>query len=110
MIIKSRARAILTPLLLYAVAGSLAAFFIHHAHTGDRGLDSKMSLKAEALELQTELDKLKGKRADWDRRIAMMRDEAVDRDLLEERARSGLGYGHRNDVVILDTLGITGAK
>jgi cell division protein FtsB len=110
MIVKSRKRAILTPLILYAVAGSLAAFFIHHAHSGERGLENKLSLKAEAFALNSEIEKLKLVRTEWEHRITMIRDEATDSDLLEERARILLGYGHRNDVIILDTLEAKSAK
>ncbi len=104
MVVSSRKRSILLPLAVYAIAGSIAAFFIHHAHHGDRGLEAKQALRAEAVALQAELDRLKTMRGDWDRRVAMLRTEAVDSDLLDERARVVLGLGHRNDVVLLETV------
>lgn len=104
MVVSSRKRSLLLPLAVYAIAGGIAAFFIHHAHYGDRGLEAKQALRTEAVALQAELDRLKTMRVDWDRRVAMLRTEAVDGDLLDERARVVLGLGHRNDVVLLETV------
>ena len=41
-------------------------------------------------------------RAVWEHRVALLRSEQIDRDLLEERARVVLGRVHPNDVVIID--------
>ncbi len=101
MVVRRRARAVLIPLVLYSIAAVVAAYFLHHAHTGSRGLEEKKRLKIQAYELARELDALKGERAEWDRRITLLRSDQIDRDLLEERAREMLGRVHRNDLVII---------
>ena len=88
--------------MLYAVSAGLVGYFLHHAYEGDRGMEAKRALKAEIIRLNGELSELKKTRASWERRMALMRDEAVDRDLLDERARDTLGWVHRNDVVVYD--------
>ena len=101
MVVRKRARKILIPLALYGVSGLMAAYFVHHAHSGTRGLEAKRELTIQAQDISAELESLKIERAEWERRIALLRSDQIDRDLLEERARSLLGRVHRNDLVII---------
>jgi cell division protein FtsB len=101
MVVRTRLRGVLIPLALYGVAGLVVAYFVHHAQSGSRGLETKRALKIEVARLEQELKDLKVEREDWERRVAMFRSESVDRDLLDERARYVLNRLHRNDVVIM---------
>jgi cell division protein FtsB len=101
MVVRKRARKILIPLALYSVSGLVVGYFVHHANIGARGLDAKRQLKIQERDVAAELDTLKTERAEWERRIALLRSDQIDRDLLEERARSLLGRVHRNDLVII---------
>ena len=101
MVVRRRARKILIPLALYGVAALGVGYFVHHAHNGNRGIEAKQQLKLQASAISKELDGLKTERAEWERRIALLRSDQIDRDLLEERARSLLGRVHRNDLVII---------
>lgn len=91
----------LAPLAFYAAACCCVAYFVYHAHSGPRGLESKHELKVQIAEMQIELDRLKLERSEWDGRVALMRRDEVDRDLLEERARDVIGRVHKNDVVVI---------
>jgi len=101
MVVRKRARKILIPLALYSVSGLLAGYFVHHAHSGARGLEAKRQLKIQARQIEGDLEAVKAERAEWERRIALLRSDQIDRDLLEERARTLLGRVHRNDLVII---------
>jgi cell division protein FtsB len=101
MVVRRRLRAFLVPLLLYGVSGGIVGYFVHHAHTGSRGLEAKRELKRQAYEVGQELEALKAERTSWERRLALLRSDQIDRDLLEERARVVLGRVHRNDLVII---------
>jgi cell division protein FtsB len=101
MVVRSRLRAFLIPLVLYIVSAAVVGYFVYHAQHGDRGIATKMALKQQIVDLQGELDTLKAEHAEWDSRVAMLRTESVDRDLLEEQARLTLNRLHRNDVVIM---------
>src|SRR5918998_6949894 len=100
MVVRKRARKILIPLALYGVSGLVVGYFVHHAHSGARGLEAKRQLKIQVHEISKELETVKTERAEWERRIALLRSDQIDRDLLEERARALLGRVHRNDLVI----------
>lgn len=102
MVVRNRARKILVPLALYAVSAGAVGYFMHHANIGSRGLEAKRALKIQIYEISQDLDALKTERSEWERRIALLRSDQVDPDLLEERARALLGRVHRNDLVIID--------
>ncbi len=101
MVVRRRARAILIPLLLYSVSVAIVGYFVHHAHNGSHGLQAKRGFKIKVVELTREVDALKTERGEWERRIALLRSDQLDRDILEERGRSLLGRVHRNDLVII---------
>ena len=101
MVVRRRARRFLLPLLLYAVSAAMVGYFVHHANTGARGLEAKERYIVQARELSGELDEARRERSEWERRIALLRSDQIDRDLLEERARVVLGRVHRNDLVIV---------
>ena len=101
MVVRKRARKILIPLVLYAISAGVVGYFVHHAHTGARGLEAKRQYKIQAFAMNQELEAVKTERAEWERRIALLRSDQIDRDLLEERARITLGRVHRNDLVIM---------
>jgi cell division protein FtsB len=102
MVVRRRVRAVLMPLGLYAVSGLVVGYFVHQAESGNRGLEAKRALKIQARALNQELTAAKANRAIWEHRVALLRSEQIDRDLLEERARVMLGRVHANDVVIID--------
>lgn len=98
---RSRIRVVLFSLAAYAMAGGLVAYFLHNARIGNRGLDAKQILKIQIFELNKELETARAETKEWERRLALLRAEHVDRDLLEERARILLGRVHKNDVVVV---------
>ncbi len=100
MAVKTRARAILIPIVFYLVLGSASAWLVWGASQGDRGLEAKAQYDAEAAQLRVELGQLKGDEQRWRRRVESMRSEAVDRDLLDEEARKMLDRVGKDDVVI----------
>ena len=101
MVVRRRIRAVLIPLVLYAMAGGAIAYFIRSAEVGKRGLLAKQELKIQIFDLNRQLDAARTEHADWDRRIALLRADQIDRDLLGERARIMLGRVRRNDLVII---------
>jgi cell division protein FtsB len=100
MAVKTRARAILIPIVFYLVLGSASAWLVWGASQGDRGLKAKAEDDAQAAALRVELADLQAERERWRRRVESMRSEAVDRDLLDEEARAKLDRVGKDDVVI----------
>jgi cell division protein FtsB len=101
MVTRKRLRSILTALGLYLGAVLFIGYFGVNAYTGNRGLKAKQDLDAQIAELSTELGTLRDERAMWERRIALLRSNSLDPDMLDERARVLLGYVNPRDVVMV---------
>jgi cell division protein FtsB len=88
------------PYVPTAALAFLIFYFAFHAMTGDRGLLS-WSARSETLAVKkSQLNKLRAQRRDLEARAQLLRDGSLSRDLLEERARSLLGFADPRDYVI----------
>jgi cell division protein FtsB len=101
MVSRKRLRTVLTAIGLYAVAAALIGYFWFHAFSGQRGLRAKHEIERSKMELTAELDRLRIEKGEWERRIALLRPQSIDPDMLDERARTLLNLAHPNDVVLL---------
>jgi cell division protein FtsB len=100
MVTRRRLRAFLNALALYAVAALVIGYFGVNAYTGNRGLRAKQDLDQQITQLSVELSELKAERAVWDRRIALLKSDSIDPDMLDERARALLDYVDPRDLVL----------
>ena len=98
---RSRVRAALGAIGLYVAAALIIGYFWAHAHSGDHGLKAKHDLVQRAADLTRELSELRQERAAWEHRVSLLRPNAVDPDLLEERARAQLDYMHPRDLTLV---------
>ena len=87
MVTRNRLRSFLTALGLYAVAALLIGYFGVNAYTGNHGLTARQGLDQQIAQLSNELSALKAERANWERRVALLKSESLDPDMLDERAR-----------------------
>jgi cell division protein FtsB len=101
MVSHRRRRAILTALALYAFAALFIGYFAVNAFTGNHGLRAYQDLDKQLAAMQTELDGLKAQRVLWERRVSLMRSDKIDPDMLDERARTLLGYVDPRDLTLL---------
>lgn len=95
------ARSLIVPLSLCGLAGLIAAFFVWHGVHGRRGLKAGEEYEQRLAQLRLERGLLMLERMQWEKRIALIRGEAVDADILDEQARALLGRVHKDEVVIL---------
>jgi cell division protein FtsB len=86
---------------LYCVAGVVAAYFVWHGVNGHRGLKTGEEYEQKLAQLRLERDLLKLQRMQWESRIALIKGENIDADILDEEVRRSLGRVHKNEVVIL---------
>lgn len=100
MVVRTRLRAVLIPLVLYAVSASVTTYFVWHAVNGGRGLHIKDEYRLKIRRLDAKLAALEKERKHLERRVEMMRSDSVDRDLLDEEARVVLGLVRKSDLVI----------
>jgi len=101
MVTRKRLRSVLRAVGLYLMAALLIGYFGVNAFTGNHGLKAKQDLDLQIAELTRERDRLKADRAQWDRRVALLRSASLDPDMLDERARGLLEYVHPNDITLL---------
>jgi cell division protein FtsB len=89
-------KALVAPSLLL----SLSAFFVWHAQHGERGQVTRELRKAELETAVEARDMARLERESSERRVNALRGAALDRDQLEERARSMLNLTHPHEIVI----------
>jgi cell division protein FtsB len=78
----------------------LIVYFGFHAFTGDRGLLTSSQRDETLIAKTRELAQVRAERQDLETRARLLRDTSLSRDLLEERARSLLGFADPRDYVI----------
>ena len=100
MVVRTRLRSILTPIVLYLALGAATGYLVWGASNGAHGLKAAEKDAAQAIVLQNQLAALREERARWERRVASLRPESVDRDLLDEEARIQLDRIGKDEVVI----------
>ena len=93
----------------YVVGSVLAVFIVvylvYHVISGDRGLIAWWKLSQEVVVAQAKFKIIAVRRRKLERRVRLLHPESLDRDMLEERARIMLNYGHAEDIVILENEG-----
>jgi len=101
MVSHRRRRTILTALGLYIFAALFIGYFGVNAFTGNHGLRAQQDLDQQMAAMQQELAQVKAERAVWERRVALLRSDRLDPDMLDERARALLGYADPRDLTFL---------
>ena len=94
--ISRKARQVVGPLL-----GALSiAYFGYHAVQGDRGLMAWWKLRYEIEKTSYELTEVTAAKQALEHRVALLRPDSLDRDMLEERARLMLGAISSDELII----------
>jgi cell division protein FtsB len=101
MVTHRRRRSILTALALYLLAAAFIGYFAVNAFTGNHGLRAQQDLEQQMATMREEIDRLKAERSMWEQRVALMRSDAIDPDMLDERSRALLNYVDPRDVTLL---------
>jgi len=101
MVTRKRLRSVLTALGLYLMAALLIGYFGVNAYSGDRGLKAKQDIDQQIAGLSAELDRVRIERAQWERRVALLKSESLDPDMLDERARALLDYEAANELTLM---------
>ncbi|HMF22895.1 MAG TPA: septum formation initiator family protein [Pseudolabrys sp.] len=101
MVSHRRRRTVLTVLALYTFAALFIGYFAANAFTGNHGLRAQQDLEQQLIAMKGELSQLKAERALWERRVSLLRADRIDPDMLDEQARSLIGYVDRRDLTLL---------
>jgi cell division protein FtsB len=101
MVTRKRLRTVLSALGLYVLAALLIGYFGVNAYSGARGLKAKEDIDRQVAALTVDLDRLKLEHGQWQRRIALLKSDDLDPDMLDERARALLDYVDPKDLTMM---------
>ncbi len=91
----------MTALGLYAVAALFISYFGINAYTGKNGITARQELEQQIADLANEVERVRAERAWWERRVALLKSDRIDPDMLDERARELLNYLDAHEVTIV---------
>jgi len=94
--IKRALRAIAPPALFLSLTAYFGWNAMHGAH-GITAYQEQLKLKDQALQAQQDA---KDEQIVWRRRVAALKEQALDADMLDERARAMLNLAREGDIVI----------
>lgn len=95
--VKKRFAQIVLPVL---GLGALA-YLGYHLFEGERGLKASWSVEQRLAKAEAERKTLMAERQRLEGRVGLLREDTLDRDMLDERLRQMLNLVQPNDVVIL---------
>jgi cell division protein FtsB len=101
MVTRPRIRAFFTALGLYVLAGLLIGYFGINAYTGNRGLRAREELDHQIATIMGDIEAAKAERIQWQRRVALLKTDSIDPDMLDERARVLLDDADQRDLVLI---------
>ena len=101
MVTRPRIRAFFTALGLYVLAALLIGYFGVNAYTGNRGLRARQDLDQQIVAITSQIEDAKAERAQWERRVALLKPDSIDPDMLDERARVLLDDADPRDLVLI---------
>lgn len=94
--LRRQARAAVAPTVFLGLAG----YFGWNATQGARGSQAYVLRQEQQGMVEAELVRMTTERAMWERRVAGLRDQRLDPDTLDERARAMLNVAEPTDIVV----------
>ena len=91
-------------LIVPGVAAALITYFGFHAYHGEYGIYSRYRLEARTVELQAQLDAIRGQRLMLEQRVQLLHDGTLEKDMLDEQARKALNVAHVDEIIIMKSL------
>ena len=88
-------------LIVPAISVLFLAYFGFHAYHGEFGIYSKYQLEARAVELDAELAGIRAERLQMERRVQLLHDGTLEKDMLDEQARRALNLSHADEITIM---------
>jgi cell division protein FtsB len=79
---------------------ALLSYFIWQAEFGPRGFNYQTTLLAQGVKLSTDLDNLKLQHKLLEEKVAELRPDSIDPDLLDEMARQSLNFASPSQYLV----------
>ena len=87
--------------LIIVIGVCLSLYFCYHLIAGERSYLRLISLNYQISQTEKQLETSTAQRAGMEQKVVMMRPGSVNRDLLEEQARSVLGFHYKDEKVLI---------
>lgn len=88
-------------LIVPGISALFLTYFGFHAYHGEFGIYSKYRLQDRAGELNVELASIQGKRIELERRLRLLQDGTLEKDMLDEQARRALNLARADEVIVM---------
>lgn len=87
-------------LIVPVMSAALIGYFGFHAYHGEFGIYNRYRLEAHTVELQARLDAVRAQRIHLERRVQLLHDGTLEKDMLDEQARKALNVSKADEVTI----------
>lgn len=88
-------------LIIPTLCAVVLAYFGFHAYHGEFGIYSRYRMQAQVADLQTQVAAVKEQRVELERRVRLLHDGTLEKDMLDEQARRALNVSHEDEVTIM---------
>ena len=78
----------------------LLGYFVWQAQRGNRGVAYNQTIMSQVKKLSVDLEVAKAKHTALEDRVAELRPDSIDPDLLDEMARKSLNYGTSSEIIV----------
>ncbi|OLL53813.1 septum formation initiator family protein [Bartonella henselae] len=101
---KQKRRSIKMRFVLPLMTVGVLSYFSYHIYHGEYGLYSRSEVNQYIVELEEELQKLEAERIFIEKRISLLRNGHIEKDMLDEYVRRNLNFSKPNELTILIPL------
>ncbi|EJF89859.1 hypothetical protein ME3_00909 [Bartonella melophagi K-2C] len=98
---KQKRRSITARFILPFITVGVFSYFGYHIYHGDYGLSARSKIIQHITELKEELYKIEVERMSIEKRISLLRDGHIEKDMLDEYVRKNLNFSKPNELTIL---------
>jgi cell division protein FtsB len=91
--------------LVSSILMAILLYFIFHAMYGNRGIVAYFKLGSHIEKSEKELEELRAERLEIEHKVKSLKSDSLDRDMLDEQARKGLGVaGEKEQAFVPEKL------
>ena len=88
-------------LIVPAITIVFLSYFGFHAYHGEYGINSKYRADERIVELKRKLERTTEDRKELERRVQLLHDGTIEKDMLDEYARRALDYSQPGELTIM---------
>ncbi|WP_336276233.1 FtsB family cell division protein [Bartonella sp. CB178] len=99
---KQKRRSVKVRFVLPFITVGVLGYFGYHIYHGEYGLYSRSEVNRYIVELEGELHKVEAERASIEKRVSLLRDGNIEKDMLDEYVRKNLNFSKPNELIVLN--------